>query len=139
MRYGLAHRYVRAVDARWVELAGTMSGASGDEDAWKWAPRVLNLVKNDFFVSAPDMFSWQASDELKQRDHMIIWSKLEYLLDECNGNHAAFLNAVCDGKAQDAAGSRKIQAQALQAHFDLAPTEFDEAWSKWVKKVYRKR
>ena len=35
--------------------------------------------------------------------------------------------------------SRKIQAQALQAHFDLAPTEFDEAWSKWVKKVYRKR
>jgi len=139
MRYGLAHRYVRAVDARWVELSGTMSGATGDEDAWKWAPRVLNLVKNDFFVSASDMFGWQASDELKLRDHMIVWSKLEYLLDECEGNHAAFLNAVCEGKRQDDAGGRKTQAQALQAHFDLAPAEFDEVWSKWVKKVYKKR
>ena len=61
------------------------------------------------------------------------------LLDECEGNHAAFLNAVCEGERHDAAGGRNTQAQALKAHFDLAPAEFDEAWSKWVKKVYKKR
>ncbi len=142
--YGLGHSQLRRVDPHWPYADGRKPGQGKDEDQWDWEPRVYKLVKNEFFASARDMFAWQDYGDLHQRDHMVSWSKTEFLINELEGDKKAFLNAVCrdvrksrSGGGPDALVARQVDA--LQECFGVTPEEFDAAWAKWVKKTYRKK
>lgn len=140
----LSHMMVRRVDPRFVVSFGLREGETIDEDDYKWEPRVRNLVKNDFFASAEEMFGWLDYGDLDKRDHMVAWSKLEFLLTELEGDRGEFVNAICGSKPSgddEAVRAAQVERQvkALDDYFELTPTEFDEAWAAWVKKTYKKR
>lgn len=141
--YGLAHLHLRRVNPEWTAFDGRKSGQGTQED-WKWSPRVLKLVKNDFYATADKMFTWQEYGDLNTRDHMVAWSKVEFLMTALKGNHKGFLDDICGARGGFATKAEDTQAvdrqrQALQKNFDLTPEEFDEKWAKWVKKTYKKR
>lgn len=140
----LAHLMVRRVDPRFVLSYGLRDGETIDEDDHEWEDRVQNLVRNDFFVGLEDMFAWQEYADLNKRDHMVAWSKLEYLLTAVEGDHSAFLNAICavaPGGDDETRIAREVERQlaALEDHLGLTPAAFDEGWAKWVRKAYRRR
>jgi hypothetical protein len=142
--YGLSHSHLRRIDPHWTLFDGRKSGQGGDEDQWDWEPRVYKLAKNDFFSSAEDMFAWKKFDELHQRDHMVSWSKTEFLLNELEGDKKAFLADICSasgGFSSNQSDDKLVtrQREAMQEHFGMTPDEFDQAWRKWVLKKYRKR
>ncbi len=92
------------------------------------------------------MFTYLEYKDMDSRDHMIAWSKLTYLMDECGGREGklkAFLNDVCTPARGSYVPSKEeyyaMQTKALKAHFDMTPEEFDEQWSKFVLKNYRKK
>ena len=139
----LSHVYVRRIDPRWVGGAGYEDGRMIEEDDHKWEGRVYNLVKNEFFVSTETMFTWQEYKDLNTRDHMVAWSKLTYLLDEVEGDHRGFLHALCQRRPQGSPEEVKAklaqrQTEALAECFQLTPAEFDERWSAWALKAYKR-
>ncbi|WP_145063316.1 hypothetical protein [Engelhardtia mirabilis] len=140
----LGHFVVREVDPRWVASFGLREGGTIDDDDHEWSQRVLNLVGNDFYASLEDMFAWREYAELNHRDHMVAWSKLEFLLTELQGDRRGFLNAVSAAapvgdEAQARAAAIERQVVALEDCFELTPAEFDEAWASWVERTYKKR
>ncbi|MCB9914912.1 MAG: hypothetical protein H6828_07150 [Planctomycetes bacterium] len=144
LSYGLAHVHLRRIDPHWTLFDGRKAGQGNDPDQWDWEPRVYSLVKNEFFAKAEEMFAWKEYADLHQRDHMISWSKVEFVLDQLGDGKRAFLDAACGARggfstqAQDT-GALERQRAAFKTAFDMTPEEFDAAWAKWVLKTYRKK
>lgn len=139
--FGASYEYGRRVDPRWVNLVGQTTGNARD-DEHVWEPRVRNLVSNDFFITSDKMFTWNTWEGINSRDHIVAWSRLDYLLrahDEANW--PAFLEATCLSTNRDADEDtlKSLNAQALTTHMGLSPSELDERWAKWVKKTYSKK
>ncbi len=137
------HVCSRRVDPRYPSGCGYAEGQSVREEDHEWEPRVANLVRNDFFASTEAMFGWLDSTPLTQRDHLVAWSKLQYLLTEAQGDRKGFLADVCppDPKlwTDDPAALVKRQTAALAQRFHVTPQELDEAWSRWAAKAYARR
>ncbi|MCP3917036.1 MAG: hypothetical protein GY711_15930 [bacterium] len=132
----IGHVYIRRFDARYSIVGGRQTNRGPDDDSWRWEPRVRALVKNAFYAKAPATFAWQELGEMNVRDHMVVWSKLEYLMNEAEGDRKAYLEAMCappEGESVD------WQAKALQDAFGITPEQLDKAWSRWVSKTYKKR
>ena len=143
LRRGYSHFATRRFDERYMTDAGYLPGQNVGDDDWVWEPRVSNLVKNDFFVSTADAFAWTRETKLNKRDHLIAWSRVDYLLREAEGDRAAFLRAVClppPKGAPDVARNALVmrQSKALQDAFGVTPDELDEAWAEWVDDEYEK-
>jgi hypothetical protein len=144
LRRGYSHVASRRFDERYVSDAGYELGQNIGDDDWIWEPRVANLVKNDFFVSTAEMFGWASGAELNKRDHLVAWSRTEFLLREAEGDRAAFLTAVCrpvPTGAPDVVRNASVTGQnkALHDAFELVPDDLDAAWARWVEKTYAKR
>jgi hypothetical protein len=143
LRRGYSHVAQRRFDPRWIHDAGYQQGQGIREDDWEWEPRVSNLVKNDFFTSLADMLAWTRETQANQRDHMVAWSKVEYFLTQVEGNHAAFLTAVCKKTPKGAPEVVQNELLTRQTHafktcFELTPETFDEGWADWVDDEYEK-
>ena len=143
LTYGYVHLAQKRFDPRWPVYDGRTNIYGKERDKTEWQPRVSNLVKNDFFASTETMFEWEKYEDMNQRDHLIVWSRLDFLLNECEGDSVGFLNALClkaSGPATEPVEARKArQVKALADHYGLTPAELDEAWVKWVKKTYDKK
>jgi hypothetical protein len=141
--YGYAHIVQKRFDSRFPFFDGRTTIYGLEDDKTEWKPRVRNLVGNDFFASSPKMFGWTKYGDLNQRDHIVSWSKLSYLLEERDGDRAAFLTACCPrakyGSEPDAEARAALQAAALEEHFGLTPAGLDEEWARWVKKTYPRK
>ena len=142
MGFALGHYHVRRIDPRWITSAGHSSQRNRRDDDWNWELRIKNMVKNDFFVKTEDMFKWQKYEDLKERDHIIAWSKLDYLMNAADGDPKAWLQDLCtrpEGQVEvDPEELRLRQANALQKHFGLSPAELDEAWKEWAAKKFKR-
>jgi hypothetical protein len=144
LRRGYSHYASRRFDERFVSDAGYEEGQNIGDDDWIWEPRVANLVKNDFFVKTSEMFGWASGQALNKRDHLVAWSRTAYLLEEAEGDRAAFLAAVCQPQQKgdpDVVKNALVarQNRALKDAFKLLPDELDAAWATWVKKTYAKK
>lgn len=142
MGWALGHYHVRRIDPRWISSAGHRVGRNRRNEDYKWEPRIKNLVKNEFFVSTEDMFGWLKYDDLKERDHIIAWSKLDYLMNDAEGDLKAWLNDLStrpEGQVEvDPEELRLRQERALAKHFKLTPAELDSAWAAWAKKKFKR-
>ena len=144
--YGLGHMYTKRIDQRWPFFDGRKVIYDKDDESWYWKPRVKNLVKNDFYASAEKMFGWKKYDDLGPRDHMVAWSKLEYLVTEAEGDPKKFLSLACSpltsSRGNEVNPDNELvtrQTNALAEAFGMSPEELDKAWAKWVSKTYKKK
>jgi hypothetical protein len=142
-KYGLAHWYSRRIDPRWTAACGIPAGRNWREKDSEWEARVRNLVKNKFFASTEKLFACADYDALNTRDHLVAWSRVEFLLEREGADLRGFLDGINlrkpEGDATTAA-AKTIERQrvALQKSFGLSPAELDEAWATYVKRNYRK-
>lgn len=143
LTYGYAHVAQRRFDPRWPVFDGRKVIYGREEDKTDWLPRVGNLVRNDFFASTSEMFAWTKYEDLGQRDHLVAWSKLSYLLTELQGDRKAFLTAVTPVASAALTVDPEVQrtrlGAALEQHFGLTPAQLDEGWTQWVRRTTRRR
>lgn len=144
--YGLAHVYSKRVDPHWTYFDARRESQINYADAWNWEPRVRNLVQNEFFTTTEKMLGWTTYADLGARDHMIAWSKMQYLVEVAEGDRQKFLSLACRPLSSTELGDSEPnkepalrQRRALQEAFGLTPEELDEAWGSWVSKTYKKR
>lgn len=143
-KYGLGHRASRAIDPRWNLYEGGSGHVDQRDDAWVWEPRIRGLVANEVYPSFEEMLGWAQWDQMKQRDHMMAWSRVTWLLERKQSDPRAFLMGVTEPPPEgqwevppELRASR--QAAAFVAAFGGTPAELEAEWVRHVKKRYPRK
>jgi hypothetical protein len=143
LRYGLAHRAARKVDARWNQWGAGGDPTSTEDTGWVWEPRVLGLVKNNVVPTWAEMMAWKKLEDIKPRDHMIAWSRVEWLMEKRKDKLRGLLLALA--KPIDDWGPKREElrlAQQVKAFADVLGEDveaLDSEWRAWVLKTYSKK
>jgi len=71
------------------------------------------------------------------------WSKADYMLEERRKELVAWFKEISRPDFTDESEQWKLmgerQTEALLEHFGETPLEFDEQWTTWARRHYRKR
>lgn len=142
-RYAVAHRAARKVDPRVPQWGAGGPAAAPEENTWVWEPRVHGLVKNNVALPWADMLAWRKLDDIKPREHMLAWSRLEFLVerkkDKLRELWLAYTKPIDDWSAT----REETRAARHRADFErvLGPdvAALDAEWRAWVLKTYAKK
>lgn len=135
---GLASWFSRRIDERWTIYArGTTF--TFDDDSWKWAPRVRGLVAHDLAIPWSRMLEWTSWEEIDAPGHMVLWSRVDWLLSRKDADLRAFLMGMTESLVYvpalaRARVSRERQEDSLRAGFGGTPAELDTQWKEFVLK-----
>lgn len=140
---GLGHVLARRISPRLNYFTDERSYTEDEKDQWNWPPRVQARVRNQVWPSAARVFALSGATALEYVEHMMAWSRMDYLLREKPEGLPAFLEGV---KGQIAPGRaptpEEIAARHLAAFtgaFGMDEAGFDAAWSAWVLATYPKK
>lgn len=141
---GLAHCYVRDVEPRFALTSDPRTYEIDPDRAWTWATRVYKRVKFDHFPPAAELLRWYEPMQLSFADHMMAWSRVEYLLtlgDEGFSKYMHLMKAPMPrtGPVPNHDEILAQQERALREAWDLDAPTFDERWRKHVLAHYRNR
>jgi hypothetical protein len=141
--YGLAHHYARQMETRYVTANGQSSTKEWNKEDGEWYRRVYGLVNAEFFASCEDMFGWLSYTDLNERDHLITWSRIEFLM-QLDGDRKRFLNLLCQRPPTGSEEERRAvlaarSREALREAFGMEPEEFEAAWVAHVLKEYKRK
>jgi hypothetical protein len=141
---GIAHWFSREIDPRYHLFTGLDLTKLRIKEESAWAPSVRARVEHKVYPSTTDMLGWKESDALEWSDHMILWSRMDYLLareDGAAGKLLRLLKEPPDPTAPPPTGdalaerSRKAFETVLGGNLG----QFDEDWGEWVQKTYPKK
>ena len=140
---GIAHWFSRQIDPRYHMFSGTDLAKIRLKDEWNWAPSVRARVEHKVFPSTSDMLGWNDANALEWADHLILWSRMDYLFAREDQAAGKFLRNLKEPPAggnpptpeELAERGRKALAQATGVELD----QFDAEWSEWVLKTYEKK
>jgi hypothetical protein len=141
---GLAHWFARQVDPRYHIFSGLDRTKVRVKDEWNWAPSVRARVEHKVFPAMADVLAWTDAEALEWSDHLMLWSRMDFLLARTDGAAGALLRRLKEPAGTPSGQltpeellERTKTAFAQVAGGDLA--RFDEAWSEWVLKTYPKK
>ncbi len=141
-RHGLARWFARDVDPSLLLFATPEGETLRPEEDSYWAMKVRARVENGAFPPTAEMLDWGEAWDWNFPDHMIAWSRVDYLMSRSDGMARRFLVRLHEPVSWDGKRNERIQAQvhdALEATTGLTPQAFDEAWCKYVKSKYPRR
>ena len=139
---GLAHHCVRKIEPRFNQFTSVKEYSPNDGDNWEWEERIRSRVGHDYFPTFAKLMRWTGHGERKVVDHMMMWSRVDYLLEEKEDAFAAFLDEMTGmvpghGTLPDGDQVLAFQKEAFNKTFGVSPDVFDEEWAAWVKKNYK--
>jgi hypothetical protein len=139
---GLGHWYSRKVDPKIVLMDETIDPNQFKRDGWNWEKRVRARVKNYYYPSTEELFDTHDFTEWKVQEHMMAWSRFEFLLKRDAKGVRRFLDYFndLDVPIRDAnePRHRKLQIAAIQKAWAMDFDEFDTQWKKHVQARYSK-
>ncbi len=142
---GLGHWFRRRYDPRYHLFSGTDQTKIRVKDEEEWAPSVRARVANKVFPPTGEMLEWSDPDSLEWGDHLILWSRVDYLLARDDGAAKKLLAALKEPLPQqgEQTGQAELLArrslEALTQATGQDPGQFDAAWSEWVLSNYPKK
>lgn len=138
---GLAHWFERQIDPKLNHFGSLKDNEITLTKEWEWRPKIRARVGFDLFPTFAKMVAWKDPAELAFADHMMVWSRIDFLASLGEEKLGAFLEAI-KGK-QDSYGNpptpealQKLQIDAIQTIYGFDPDGFDAAWKKWVLAKY---
>ncbi|MBL8860028.1 MAG: hypothetical protein JNL28_16080 [Planctomycetes bacterium] len=139
---GLAHIAARNVDEK-LAIYAFRAVRQHDTDAWKWEPRVLGLVSNDYAPKWSAMMELTAWEEITGALHMCLWSRTGWLLLQPEEQRKAWLIGISkpfyDLKGDELEQARRAHEREITAAaFGRTPEELDAAWRRWVSETYKR-
>ena len=99
-------------------------------------------VGHEYYPSFETMLDWPDRYSMKYLEHMMAWSRVDYLMNVVPDGFAAWFDAVKTpfaGAGPSAEQMRARQLAALKDAWDLEPATFDAAWSAWAEKFYPRK
>ena len=141
---GLGHWFARQVNQKRNYFTEDRIFSEDDKDIWNWAPRVRARVDHEYFPPMSKIFEWSDPLAMKYVDHMLAWSRVDYLMQTDRAGLARYLDGMT-GRLADAGVQITPdivfarQPAAFEEAFGVTPAEMDAAWAEWVLKNYPKK
>lgn len=138
---GLGHWFARRIDARFPVFSGSdPARLKGSTD---WPGEVRSRVEHQVFRATAELFAMEDPEAFEWADHLVLWSRFDFLLTREDGAAGNFLRALKAPLDPAAAAldpeTRAARARgALEAAVGSDLAAFDRAWSEWVLKAYRR-
>ncbi|TAH34350.1 MAG: hypothetical protein EYC70_15495 [Planctomycetota bacterium] len=138
---GLAHWYARRVDPSYNNFSAVTEEAAETRSTWNWPPKVRGRVKNDYYPGAAELTAWTDFDGRRLADHMMMWSRVDYLMSLGDAGFATFMDMMkgsypgitCAPTPEQVLAR---QQEALQQAWSLDADAFDRQWAEYVLKTY---
>lgn len=140
---GIAHWFSRQFDPRYHIFSGFDQTNVRLKEEWKWAPLVRARVEHKIFPTLDAMLEWSDAEALEWADHLMLWSRMDYLLAREDGAAGRLLHALKEppavrGNATPAELAARARV-AFQKTTGSELAELDAKWSEWVLKTYPKK
>ena len=137
---GFAHWCDRQNDNRF-DLFCTVEGSFHKAKALeKWRPEVRKIAAANEATTFAALLRRTSFSELLWEDHLICWSKVDFLISEHKDKFATFITALCSKRnAQglpDGSNMAESQRKAFKVSFGWDINQAEREWSKWVLKNY---
>ncbi len=140
---GLGHAFARRISPKFNYFTDDRAYSSDDKDQWDWPPRIQARVKNQVWPSAAKIFALPDVTQVEYVDHMMAWSRMDFLLRENAAGLPVFLDGVkgrlAQGRTPTPEEVATAHAAAFHKAFGMDAAGFDAAWSAWVLKTYPKK
>ena len=138
---GLAHWFERQIDPKFNHFGALKENEATLTKEWEWRPKIRARVGFDVYPTFARMLAWKDPTELAFADHMMVWSRIDFLASLGEEKLGAFLVAIKGkqdqyGTPPNADALRKLQIDALKLIYGFDPEAFDVAWKKWVLAKY---
>ncbi len=140
---GIAHWFSRQVDPRYHIFSGVDQTKIRAKEEWNWAPLVRKRVEQKVFPTLDAMLAWSDPEVLQWADHLMLWSRMDYLLAREDGVAGRLLHALKEppparGNSTPAELFERVRA-AFKKTTGSELAELDSKWSEWVMKTYSKK
>lgn len=140
---GIAHWFSRAIDPRYHIFTGLDQTLVRIKEEWNWAPSVRARVEHRVFPKMTDMLAWTDAEALEWADHLMLWSRTDYLLDREDGAAGRLLRLLkAPSTRSEPLTPEQIVERARQAFQEATGGDldaFDADWGAWVLKTYPKK
>ena len=143
IREGLAHYFERQVSPRFNSFTRGEGSAALGVRRWRFDFEARRLLGTDKYASFSKLYAWRDFGEMGFEDHVMVWSRWDYLMSLGQEKFARFMRAV-KGRVDIATGiteSKLTEAtrKALLEVYGLSPLSLDERWGEFVKANYPSR
>ncbi|MCC6672481.1 MAG: hypothetical protein IT458_15560 [Planctomycetes bacterium] len=140
IKVGLAHYFERKISPKWNSFDMNEASLADMRPLWRWEQEARKLVSGDKGTPLSEAYTWRDYSQIEFNDHILIWSRWDYLMGQGKEKFAAFMLDV-KGRVtadwlpdqNDLVGATR---EALQKHYSLSPLTFDLRWKEWVLKTY---
>ena len=137
---GIGHWFSRRYDARYHFFSGPDAARNRITDQWNWAVGVRERVEGKVYPATEAMLGWTATDELEWADHLVLWSRIDYLMNLDDGSGRKVLHLLKEpqpeGEVLDAQRLADRGRDAFRAGTGVELDELDARWAEWVLKTY---
>jgi len=139
---GIAHWFSRQFDPRYHIFSG-LDQTKVPKEEWNWAPLVRARVEHKVFPTLETMLGWTDPEALEWADHLMLWSRTDWLLAREDGMAGKVLHGL---KEPPIAGGQETSEQMTVRSREVFRkttgselAQLDEQWSEWVLKTYPKK
>jgi hypothetical protein len=140
---GIAHWFSRQIDPRYHIFSGLDQTKVRIKEEWNWAVPVRKRVEQKIFPTLDEMLGWSDPEVLEWADHLMLWSRMDYLLAREDGVAGKLLHALKEPPDPRSKITPAELADRARAAFKKTTgselAELDSKWSEWVLKTYPKK
>ncbi len=140
IREGLAHWFERRISPRCNSFTRSEGAAPIDDHEWRWKLETRKLFKTQKYTPFSELYKWRDFGQLEFNDHVMIWSRWDYLMSLGKDKFAKFMK-LAKGQVDPTTASISKDIvegtrDALQKAYGLTPLTLDERWKQWVEDTY---
>jgi hypothetical protein len=137
---GFAHFMEKEVNDHYNSFDSEEAALAEMTHAEDWRAETLKILGKGKAAGLADLVHKKTFSDITKEDHVIIWSKVEYLVKVHGDKFALFLDQI-RGRLNkegfpDGSDLIGVQRNSFKSEIGLSFAEFDREWEKWVQKAY---
>lgn len=141
IKEGFGHWNSRRIDGKWPSFDQNEGSVADMKRLDKWRPYAKSLLsKKGKWAPFPTVAGWRDFGAITFNDHVMVYSRMDYLMSLGPTRWQKFLRAVkgrVDDQWQpdqrDLVGATR---EGLKQAYGLTFLNFDDRWRAWVKETY---
>ncbi len=138
---GFAHWIERENDPRYATFCTIEGSFEVGRSVRRWAPEVRKLIQKGKAATFASLLRRASFAELSFDDHLVIWSKIDFLIRSDRG---AFGNFITDLKTRrdprthlpDGSHMDDVQRESMRKRYGWTMARAEQAWKDWVMATY---
>jgi len=144
IKEGFGHWNSRRIDGKWPSFDQNEGSVADMRRLDKWKPYAKGLLnKKGKWAPFPTVAGWRDFGAITFNDHVMVFSRMDYLMSLGPAKWQAFLRTV-KGRVddqwrpdqRDLVGATR---EGLKSAYGLTFLNFDDRWKAWVKATYPSR